>query len=117
MTDLRALPPATTSTCEGCGHTVAWAVTLAGPNGPGGKRLAVDLVEDLHGSYAVTAPHLGRLVARALTKDEQVDRPHEYAAMPHVASCPTRTRPTFPGAAAHHPLPPGNRTRTGAPRR
>lgn len=117
MTDLRALPPTLTATCEGCGRTVLWGVTVAGPNGPGGKRIALDPTEDLAGSYAVTAPHLGRLVARCLTKDEQVDRPTEYAAMPHVASCPTRTRPTFPGAAVslrdQHS---GRQPRTGDPR-
>lgn len=98
--DLRPLPaPRVASTrCEGCGTHVVWAITVAGPNGRGGKLIALNPHEDLRGSYAVTAlqPGRGRLLARCLTKDEAFDRPFEYAAMPHVATCVTRSRPELP---------------------
>lgn len=86
---LRPLPaPAPRSTCEGCGATIVWAITTAGPNGPGGKKIPLNADEDPAGSYGVTHPRRGHLVARALTRDEQADRPGEYLAMPHFATCP-----------------------------
>ena len=101
MTDLerplRGLPApaAAHSMCEGCRQPIVWALTVAGPNGRGGKLMPLDPREDPAGNVAVTAPH-GRLLARVLTKDEQVDRPGEYAANSHFATCPTRTKPELP---------------------
>lgn len=95
---LRALPEAIASTrCEGCGNEIVWAVTVAGPNGRGGKLMPLDPHENLAGNVAVTAPHRGRLLARVLTKGEDFDRPFEHAGMTHFASCPTRTKPALPG--------------------
>lgn len=94
---LRTLPDAiATSSCAGCHRTVVWAITVAGPNGRGGKYMPLDPVEDLAGNVAITAPRRGRLLARALTKGETFDRPHEYAGMPHFATCPARARPELP---------------------
>lgn len=100
MTDatLRRLPvdDRARTTCEGCRRELVWAMTVAGPNGRGGKLMPLDPLEDLAGNVAVTAPHRGRLLARVLTKGETFDRPHEYAAMTHFASCPTGTKPELP---------------------
>lgn len=88
--ELRPLPdPAPRSNCDGCGESIVWALTTAGPNGPGGKRIPLNAAEDPAGSYAVTHPHRGRLIARGLGRDETADRPGEYLAMPHVATCPS----------------------------
>lgn len=96
-TELRPLPEAVaTSNCEGCGFPVVWAMTVAGPNGPGGKYMPLNPHEDLAGNVAVTAPHRGRLLARVLTKGETFDRPHEYAGMTHFATCGARIKPALP---------------------
>jgi hypothetical protein len=95
--DLRPLPDAIAqSRCEGCGDDVVWAMTVAGPNGPGGKYMPLNPYEDLAGNVAVTAPHRGRLLARVLTKGETFDRPHEYAGMTHFATCVARIKPALP---------------------
>jgi hypothetical protein len=83
----RALPEAPASQCQTCGLPVVWAVTLAGPNGRGGKLMPLDPIEDLDGNVAATSPTRGRLLARVLQRDEAVDRPLEYAAIPHFATC------------------------------
>lgn len=83
----RALPEAPASACRVCGLEVVWAVTLAGPNGRGGKLMPLDPIEDLDGNVAVTFRVRGRLLARVLQRDERVDRPIEFAAMPHFATC------------------------------
>lgn len=96
-TPLRPLPEAiATSRCEGCHEDVVWAITVAGPNGRGGKYMPLNPHEDLAGNVAVTAPHRGRLHARVLTKGETFDRPHEYAAMTHFATCVARIKPALP---------------------
>lgn len=90
-------PPGFATTCDGCGRHIVWAVTVAGPNGRGGKLMPLDPTEDLTGNVVVTQPAArGRLLARVLCKDETVDRPGEYSAMPHFATCPARTRPALP---------------------
>jgi hypothetical protein len=95
--DVRPLPEAIATTlCEGCGNPVVWAITVAGPNGRGGKLMPLDPHENLAGNVAVTAPHRGRLLARVLTKGEDFDRPFEHAGMTHFASCPTGTKPALP---------------------
>lgn len=86
------------STCEGCRRPIVWAITVAGPNGRGGKMMPLDPHEDLAGNVAVAKVVGGRLTARVLTADEQVDRPLEYAGIPHFATCPTRSRPELPAA-------------------
>lgn len=83
----RALPAAPSSPCLRCGLHVVWAVTVAGPNGPGGKLMPLDPIEDLDGNVSVTAPTRGRILARVLQRDETVDRPIEWSAMPHFATC------------------------------
>lgn len=94
---LRRLPPAAaTTTCEGCGATIVWARTVAGPNGPGGRWMPLNPLEDLAGNVAVTAPHRDRLHARVISRDEDIDRPHEYAGQTHYATCRTRTHPAVP---------------------
>lgn len=96
-TPLRRLPePAVHSACSGCGAPLVWALTVAGPNGPGGKLMPLDPVEDPAGNVAVTAPRRGRLLARVLTATEEPDRPTEYVAMTHFASCPQRCHPERP---------------------
>ena len=79
--------PATTTLCDRCIRPIVWAVTVAGPNGPGGKSQPFDPYEDLAGNVALSPAHRGRLLARALFKDEHVDRPVEYCGMPHAATC------------------------------
>jgi hypothetical protein len=93
----RALPaPAVgRDRCSGCRRPIVWAITVAGPNGPGGTLQPLDPIEDPAGRIAVTAPH-GRLLARALTKDETVDRPVEYSATTHFATCPAGVKPDLP---------------------
>lgn len=81
--------PGEVEACEACGAGVVWATTVAGPNGPGGKRMALNPLEDLgYGNTAVRAEHRGRLLARVLFKGETHDAPLEYLAVPHVATCP-----------------------------
>lgn len=99
-TPLRQLPaePTSTSTCDGCGRPIVWAVTVASPTGRGGKLMPLDPAEDLAGNVAVTQPAArGLLHARSLFKDERVDRPSEHAGMPHFATC---------GRRGHQPRPP-----------
>ena len=103
--ELRPLPePVVRSFCSGCHAPLVWALTVAGPNGPGGKLMPLDPVEDLAGNVAVTAPRRGRLLARVLQRDELVDRPLEYAAMPHFASCPAKCHPDLPDVPAPEPV-------------
>lgn len=78
--------PGTPEPCDHCGVLVVWATTVASPRGPGGKAQAFDPVEDPRGRVAVRPAH-GRLLARALEKDEVHDPPLEYLGMPHVATC------------------------------
>ena len=97
---LRELPAEAIArtTCDGCGRPIVWALTVAGPNGRGGKLMPLDPLEDLAGNVAVTQPAArGQLYARSLFKDERVDRPGEYCGMPHFATCTRR---------GHHPTPP-----------
>lgn len=75
--------------CEDCKAPIVWAVTLAGPNGRGGKAMPLDHLEDIRfGNTAVRAGHGSRLLARVLGKDETHDAPLEYLAVPHFATCP-----------------------------
>lgn len=89
-------PPIARSRCEGCRRDIVWAITVAGPNGRGGKLMPLDPLEDLAGNVAVTPTPGGRLTARVLHADEQVDRPIEYSAMTHFATCPVRSKPEIP---------------------
>lgn len=100
---VRPIPGDVHSRCDGCLADIVWAVTVAGPNGRGGKLMPLDPVENLDGNIAVTAPTRGRLHARVLTKDETIDRPVEYAGMTHFASCPARTKPSLPPEALEQP--------------
>lgn len=103
--ELRRLP-APKVPCESCGRNIVWATTVAGPNGRGGKNQAFDPYEHPDARVAVYPARRGQLYARALFKDEAVDRPIEYAGMPHAATCsgdptePPRYQP--PGVADLH---------------
>jgi hypothetical protein len=77
----------TRSICQRCRQPIVWATTLAGPNGPGGKSQPFDQFEDPAGNVAVRETGLGRLVARALGKDDALDQTTELRAMPHAATC------------------------------
>lgn len=79
--------PGTQSRCQLCGQRIVWAVTVAGPNGPGGKAQPFDPVEHVDGNVALTPRGRGRLLARALHHGETVDVPLEYRGMPHAATC------------------------------
>lgn len=99
-TDLRRLPAGAHSrtSCSSCKAEIVWAMTVAGPNGPGGKLMPLDPIEHPDGNVAVTVPHRGELRARVLMKDESVDRPLEYVAMPHFATCRAGGKPELPAA-------------------
>lgn len=83
----RALP-GRRAQCGRCRRVIVWAVTVAGPNGPGGKAMPLDPLEAPDGNTAVRPSAGGRLLARVLGKDESHDPPVEYLAMPHFATCP-----------------------------
>lgn len=85
--------PGTPVPCERCRATIVWAKTMAGPNGPGGKAMPLDLHEDPAGNVAVTPTTHGRLHARVLMKDERHVPPVEFLAMPHFATCGASQRP------------------------
>lgn len=91
MSDVLTKParrlPAGRDICVRCGRPIVWARTVAGPNGPGGKSQPFDPFEDLAGNVAVYPGRRGQLFARALFRDEAVDRPIEYSGMPHAATC------------------------------
>ncbi len=88
-TDTGRRLPGDIVTCESCGAPIVWAVTVAGPNGRGGKAMPLNPREDLgYGNTAVRPGHAGRLLARVLFKDETHDAPGEYLAVPHAATCP-----------------------------
>ena len=89
MTEAPAPRPlrGTRSICQRCRRPIVWATTLAGPNGPGGKSQPFDPFEDPAGNVAVRETALGRLVARALGKDDALDETVELRAMPHAATC------------------------------
>lgn len=85
--------------CDGCGRPIVWALTMASPNGRGGKLMPLDPLEDLAGNVAITQPAArGLLYARALFKDERVDRPAEFAGMPHFATCSSHGHPALPAS-------------------
>lgn len=91
-TDARTLPGEVVP-CEDCRAPIVWAVTVAGPNGPGGKAMPLNAREDLaYGNTAAWSLTRGRVLARVLTKDEQHDAPLEYLAVPHFATCPLYLR-------------------------
>jgi hypothetical protein len=92
----RQLPGGTATRCDGCASPIVWAITVAGPNGRGGKLMPLDPIEVLDGNVAVTNPHRGKLLARVLARDESVSRPVEYAAVAHFATCPMRAHPSLP---------------------
>ncbi|WP_157571812.1 hypothetical protein [Nocardioides alkalitolerans] len=82
--------PAEIATCDRCGADIIWAITVAGPNGPGGKRQPLNPHEDPAGNVAAVSPRRGRVLARALMADEHHDPHLELLAMPHAATCSPR---------------------------
>lgn len=102
MTAPRRLPGIRTG-CPACRREIVYALTVAGPNGPGGKRQAFDPFEDPAGRVAIIPLGRGRLHARALHKGETHDEPLELLGMPHVATCPgapAGTNPRLPDEVA-----------------
>lgn len=94
-TETRRTIPGDVVECEDCHAPIVWAITVAGPNGPGGKSMPLNPLEDLgYGNTAVRAGHAGRVLARVLGKDETHDSPVEYLAVPHFATCPFYFRKT-----------------------
>lgn len=93
--------PGTRSVCQLCRRPIVWATTVASERGPGGKFQPFDLHEHPDGNVALYPTTGGRLRARALGKDDELDRMVEYRGMPHAATC-TRPAPPPPGV-----LPPG----------
>ena len=79
--------PGTRSLCQLCKQPIVWARTVAGPNGPGGKSQPFDPFENPDGNVAIIPRAQGRLLARALHKDETHDLTTEYRGMPHAATC------------------------------
>ncbi|MDN4174760.1 hypothetical protein QWY28_17495 [Nocardioides sp. SOB77] len=79
--------PGTKARCRRCGATVVWAKTQARAGGPGGKPMPVDPVEHPDGNVALDPVRPGRLYARVLGTGETAQRPLEYLAMPHFATC------------------------------
>lgn len=112
LDELRLLPAPEghRSRCEGCGSDVVWAITVATASGRGGKLMPLDPREDLGGNVLVCQPVArGRLTARVLHAGETVDRPMDYLANTHFATCPVGVRPTPPLTA----LPPTPRAGRG----
>lgn len=91
MTAPRAVPGAQ-SKCGRCKGPIVWARTMAGPNGPGGKAMPLDPVENPAGNAAVRATGPRSAVVRVLGKDEGLDETLEVRGMPHFATC----QPTLP---------------------
>lgn len=91
MTTPRALP-GTLGKCRRCNGPVVWARTMASPNGPGGKAMPLDPLENLTGNAAVRETGRHSAVVRILGKDESIDLLLEVRAMPHFATC----QPTLP---------------------
>lgn len=79
--------PGTRSLCQLCKQPIVWARTMAGPNGPGGKSQPFDPYENPDGNVAIIPRAQGRLLARALGKDDGLDEHAEYRGMPHAATC------------------------------
>ncbi|BBH17526.1 hypothetical protein Back2_18130 [Nocardioides baekrokdamisoli] len=99
--NLREIPaPANARhSCSSCGRPIIWAITVASPNGRGGKLMPLDPLEDSAGNVAITQPHGrgSRLHARVLMKDEARDRSGtQWIAMPHFATCAGKTKPELP---------------------
>lgn len=86
--------PGPRGVCRDCGGDVVWAVTVASPRGRGGRPQPLDPKSDNSGRIAVRSPTRGRLLARALTVDEQPDATAELLAVPHAATCPGTRLPT-----------------------
>lgn len=79
--------PGYPSTCRTCQRAIVWAVTVAGPNGPGGKRMPLNPRTDPKGNAAVSVGIGGALRVRVLSKGERHDVTLELLAMPHFATC------------------------------
>lgn len=83
----RPIPAREIDQCERCGQRIVWVITVAGPNGRGGKAMPLDPDTSESGNVAVRAGFAGRVLARVLCKDERPDTT-ELLAMPHFATCP-----------------------------
>lgn len=125
MTDteqLRRLPaPAIANDhCTRCRRPIVWAVMAASPTNRGGSAVPLDPFEAADGNRAVRPVNGGRLVARSLGKDEDLDGPWEYRAMVHFATCPnnpTEANPRLPEEVVDLAAARARRQRTGAPNR
>lgn len=79
--------PGETRTCDRCGASILMSTTVASIRGRGGKAFPIDPHEHPAGNTAIRPEHRGRLLARVLGRDDTVDHPIEYLAMPHFATC------------------------------
>jgi len=79
--------PGMQAKCRTCQAAIVFAVTVASERGPGGKWQPFDPLEDPKGNVAVRAINPRRSHARALGKDDMIDRETEVRAMPHAATC------------------------------
>ncbi|NGZ99376.1 hypothetical protein G5V59_00105 [Nocardioides sp. W3-2-3] len=104
----RACAPSQPPSTPGASATAAGASSCGPPQspartGPAASLQPFDPREDLAGNVAITQPVArGRLLARALHKDEQVERPLEYSGMTHFATCPVKAHPAPPMALLEH---------------
>jgi hypothetical protein len=125
MTDvdqLRRLPatPDAQDHCVRCRRPIVWAVMAASPTTRAGARVPLDPYEAADGNRAVRPVIGGRLVARSLGKDEDLDGPWEFRAIVHFATCPnnpTDANPRLPEEVVDLAAARARRNTTGAPNR
>lgn len=95
-------PPAPNGpgTCPRCHEDVIWCLTTA-------NRVAqmVDPERDPTGNTAVRIDHLGRYLARQLSRERPTPEAGENLHLPHIATCPSPPPPK--------PRTPLTRARTG----
>lgn len=78
--------PGRAQKCVRCGELIVWARTVASERGKGGKPMPLDVVPSAAGNVAVRVSGHA-LFARALGRDDTLDRVAEVRAMPHFATC------------------------------
>jgi hypothetical protein len=79
--------PGRPAVCRECRAEIRFAVTVAGPKGPGGRPMPIDAIPHPEGNCAVRIGIGNRLYVRVLGKDESHDPASEVLCMPHFATC------------------------------